>query len=268
MISVDVFAQDQLALTRHDDPHPASNEHTAHTHTLSLSKFPDSAAETQTPLKRPPQFHVLVLLRPLHCVRPLSFLGSSVNRVPDQNARLPTARTNLTADLCFCNGHLTPSESWLCSCSCSSVLVLPARDPCHRVVHGLSLSLVPAGGRCDGMRWDGMGAASCNRPAPSRLAPGNVDRSPVSSLGYHHAQQHLHNGAHKTPICPPAPGPTQLTCAHPCGSEGFVSRLSPILELMSPPLSHTLQHRIGGHGLALLPPQPAGLPSFLPTRPA
>lgn len=54
---------------------------------------------------------LLMLLLLLHHVLLSGFLGSPVNRVPDQECSTPTARTNLRADLCFCNGHLTAGES-------------------------------------------------------------------------------------------------------------------------------------------------------------
>ena len=123
-------------------------------------------------------------------------------------------------------------------------------------LHGLSLSLSlslsrslpPAGARRDRT----VGAISRKPPCPPRFAPGTVDRSPVvSSLRYHHTQQHPHNGAHKTTLSTPPPH------SHPCGSEGFVSRLFQCLELMAPLL---LTHcNIVWRAWPLLPPNwPAG----------
>lgn len=103
---------------------------------------------------------------------------------------------------------------------------------------------------------DWMDGGDISLSPPPRFALGIVDRSPVSSLGYHHAQQHAPTtGAHKRPQ-------PVLACTLPCGSERSCLTALPVWNSLLP--SHTLQLRLGGHGPArVLPPpnRPAGLPA-------
>lgn len=138
--------------------HPASNEHTAHTREGSLIQ----SQETQTPSGHGTSRGLPSCSSASAALSPAPKLPGIIRqpRAGPECSTL-TTRTNLRADLCFCNGHLTPCESWLCSCMLQlpSCHILRARDSCHRV-HGLSVSE----SRRRAMRRDG-GRSLANRPA-------------------------------------------------------------------------------------------------------
>lgn len=121
-------------------------------------------------------------------------------------------------------------------------------------VHGLSL-LVPAGGRCDGMGWDGGRHLATALPS-FQIRPGK-----------HRSISRVFPRVSPRPTASPQRGAQDpntrpySTCTHPCGSERFCLTALPQFWNSCSPSHTTLQHRYGGHGLALLPPnRPACLP--------
>lgn len=144
--------------------HPASNEHTAHTSEGSLIQ----SQETQTPSGHATSRGLPSCSAASAALSPAPKLPGIIRqpRAGPECSTL-TTRTNLRADLCFCNGHLTPCESWLCSCSCSFRPVISCALETRAIVSTAFLSLSLAGGRCDGM-----GAGLLPTALPTKIRPG------------------------------------------------------------------------------------------------
>lgn len=171
---------------------PGSNEHAC-----TLSKFPDSRTRDTDTTQ-----HAYQEASPVPCVVVAAAIAAlcpapkrpGIIRQPRAGPELPnlTTRTSLRPALCFCNGHLTPCESWLCSCtSCPRPLSL-----------SVCLLLSPAGdatGSCWGRhRATALGSSQIRtgkRRSISRVFP-RVSPRPTASP---------QRGAQE-----PSPGPTQL----------------------------------------------------------
>lgn len=166
-----------------------------------------------------------------------------------------TTRTNLRAYLCFCNGHLTPCESWLCSCSCSFRPVISCALETRAIVStAFLLSLSLAGGRCDGNGGRYLATALPTQDSPRETS---IDL-PCLPSGITTPNRHLHNGAHKTNY--PPPNPPALYTRLPAPIRVAVK----VLSHGSPTLTHATTTSYGGHGLPCCHPiRPAYLLHFL-----